>query len=304
MRTRRRGRSVVRRHRAIACPASVSSPSRARSARVVARRSARGAYKRASVAAGAPYTLAIDIGGTHLKASVLDRAGTELVARVEAPTPRPAPPAAVMPLLEALARSLPAFDRVSAGFPGVVSNGCVVTAPNLGTAGWRGFPLAMELAQRLGKRARVLNDAEVQGLGAIGGAGLECVLTLGTGMGSAIYRDGLLMPHLELGQHPAWKSKTYDRYVGAAALKKIGATKWNRRMRRVIAQVRTLLNFDRLYLGGGNAAKVTLELPSDVAIVSNEAGITGGVWLWDARFDGLFAGAPGRAAGAGSARRR
>jgi polyphosphate glucokinase len=188
-----------------------------------------------------------------------------------------------------MAGSLPAFDRISAGFPGVIKSGRVVTAPNLGTEDWRGFPLAVQLEKQLGKRARVLNDAEVQGLGVIAGSGLECVLTFGTGMGSAIYRDGQLMPHLELGQHPAWKSKTYDKYVGAAALKKIGVAKWNRRVNRVIALVRTLLNFDRLYLGGGNAANLALELPPDTTIVSNEAGITGGVRLWDSRFDAFFA---------------
>ncbi|MGH8713370.1 MAG: ROK family protein, partial [Casimicrobiaceae bacterium] len=240
--------------------------------------------------AGPPYTLAIDIGGTHLKASVLDRAGAELVARVEAATPHPSPPAAVLALLQGLMHTLPAFDRISAGFPGVIRDGCVVTAPNLGTGDWQGYPLAAELEKQLGKRARVLNDAEVQGLGVIAGSGLECVLTLGTGMGSAIYRDGLLMPHLELGQHPARKNKTYDRYVGAAALQKKGVVAWNRRVGRVIAQVRTLLNFDHLYLGGGNAVNLALELPADVTIVSNEAGITGGVRLWEPQFDALFAG--------------
>ncbi len=237
---------------------------------------------------GSPYTLAIDIGGTHVKASVLDRNGKAIVDRVDACTPHPSPPAAVFELLQTIVNALPPFDRISAGFPGVIRNGCVVTAPNLGTEAWRAFPLAAELEKRLGKSARVLNDAEVQGLGVITGSGLECVLTLGTGMGSAIYRDGHLTPHLELGQHPVWKSKTYDQYVGAAALKKIGLAKWNRRASRVITFVRTLLNFDHLYLGGGNAANLALQLPRDVTIVSNRAGITGGVRLWDARFDPLF----------------
>lgn len=238
--------------------------------------------------AGRPHTLAIDIGGTHIKASVLDRAGKPIVDRVDALTPHPSPPAAIFEVLQTLVRALPPYDRISAGFPGVIRDGCVVTAPNLGTEAWRGFKLAAELEKRLGKRARVLNDAEVQGLGVIGGSGLECVLTFGTGMGSAIYRDGQLTPHLELGQHPAWKSRTYDRYVGAAAMKKIGVAKWNRRVSRVVGQVRTLLNFDRLYLGGGNAVNISLALPRDVTIVSNRAGITGGVHLWDAQFDAVF----------------
>jgi polyphosphate glucokinase len=238
--------------------------------------------------AGPPYTLAIDIGGTHIKASVLDRAGKPIADRVDALTPHPAPPAAILTLIRTIVSALPAFDRISAGFPGVVKGGCVITAPNLGTEAWRAFPLAATLEKQLGKPARVLNDAEMQGLAVIAGSGLECVLTFGTGMGSAIYRDGQLMPHLELGQHPAWKSKTYDRYVGADALKKLGLAKWNRRVSRVMTQVRTLLNFDHLYLGGGNAVNITLELPRDVTIVSNLAGITGGVRLWEAQFDDFF----------------
>ncbi|HEY2863943.1 MAG TPA: ROK family protein [Casimicrobiaceae bacterium] len=251
----------------------------------------RGVHRRLAprARAGAPYTLAIDIGGTHVKAAVLDSAGRAVVERIDTPTPHPAPPTALFDIVLAMAGALPAFDRISAGFPGVIKDGCVLTAPNLGTGDWRGFPLADQLGKQLGKPARVLNDAEVQGLAVIASSGLECMLTFGTGMGSAIYRDGLLMPHLELGQHPAWKSKTYDQYVGAAALKKIGLSKWNRRVDRALLLVRTLLNFDHLFLGGGNAVNLTLDLPPDMTIVSNRAGITGGVRLWDARFDPFFA---------------
>ena len=239
--------------------------------------------------AGPPFTLAIDIGGTHIKASVLDRAGKPIVDRVDAPTPHPAPPAAILELIRAIAGALPAFDRISAGFPGVVRRGRVITAPNLGTEAWHNFPLAAKLEKQLGKPARVLNDAEVQGLGVIAGSGLECVLTFGTGMGSAIYRDGLLMPHLELGQHPVVEEQDLRPVCRRGpALKKLGAAKWNRRVSRVIALVRTLLNFDHLYLGGGNAVHITLELPRDVTIVSNLAGITGGVRLWEAQFDEFF----------------
>jgi polyphosphate glucokinase len=229
----------------------------------------------------APHTVSIDIGGTHIKASVLDGSGNEIAKHVEVSTPHPAPPDVVLALLGRLLRSLPAFDRVSVGFPGVVQRGRIVTAPNLGTVDWHDFPLADELE-------RVLNDAEVQGLGVIQGQGLECVLTLGTGFGSALYRDGELMPHLELGQHPVWKSKTYDQYLGGAALAEKGVDKWNRRVRRMLNTVRTLLNYDRLYLGGGNAARIDFDLPPGVSIVSNEAGITGGVRLWEPGLDRFF----------------
>jgi polyphosphate glucokinase len=242
----------------------------------------------ASASRKTPHTLAIDIGGTHIKASVLDRAGVEMVKHIEVQTPHPAPPDVLLPLLDQLVRSLPAFDRISVGFPGVVKHGRIVTAPNLGTVEWHDFPLTEELERCFRKPVRMLNDAEVQGLGVIDGRGLECVLTLGTGFGSALYRDGELMPHLELGQHPIWKGKTYDQYLGAVALAKKGVDKWNRRVERMLRIVRTLLNYDHLYLGGGNAAKVHLELPPDVTIVSNESGITGGIRLWDPKLDRFF----------------
>jgi polyphosphate glucokinase len=235
-----------------------------------------------------PYTLAIDIGGTHIKASILDASGRQIAKRLEVSTPVPAPPKLVLRLLKALAQQLPAYDRISVGFPGVVDHGRIRTAPNLSTSAWRNFPLAAELRAQLGKPARVLNDADVQGLGVIRGKGLECVVTLGTGFGSALYRDGELMPHLELGQHPFAKGKTYDQYLGSAALRRKGAVKWNRRVAAMIRTVRTLLNFDRLYIGGGDARLVTIPLPPDVIIVSNEAGITGGARLWEPALDRFF----------------
>ena len=85
-------------------------------------------------------------------------------------------------------RRLVPFDRVSVGFPGVVRHGQVLTAPNLGTPSWRHFPLASSLAGKLGKPTRMLNDAEVQGLGVITGTGLECVITWAPGWASRCFR--------------------------------------------------------------------------------------------------------------------
>lgn len=238
-------------------------------------------------------TLALDIGGTHIKASVLDAAGHMVAPEVRVSTPAQPNPAAVLAVIRTLAQQLPAFDRISAGFPGYVADGHVRTAPNLGTADWRDFPLAAVLAKQLHKPARVLNDADVQGLGVIDGRGLECVLTLGTGIGSSLFKNGQLLPHLELGQHPLRKHKTYDRYLGDAALKSKGPEKWNRRLKYVITVVETLVNYDTLYLGGGNAAAVTLKLPKNVRLASNSGGITGGVKLWGEALDGFFAGPRG-----------
>jgi polyphosphate glucokinase len=165
----------------------------------------------------------------------------------------------------------------------------VLTAPNLGTDDWRHFPLAASLTDKLGKPTRMMNDAEVQGLGVIIGKGLECVITLGTGMGFSLFQDGHPSPHLELSQHPIRTGKTYDQYVGAAAYRQIGRKHWNRRVKRALECIDTLVGFDMLYIGGGNAKHVTLDLPANVRLVSNEAGITGGVRLWDHTLDQMFA---------------
>ena len=234
-------------------------------------------------------TLAFDIGGTHLKASVLSPEGRMTDPEQRVDTPHPSPPDAVVPALVALAQPLGHYDRISIGFPGVVMRGVVLTAPNLGTEAWRGFALSAALSQALGKPARMMNDATVQGLGAIQGRGLECVITLGTGMGFALFEDGRPAPHLELSQHVAHKAKTYDQWIGDATLKRIGRKRWLRRVQKAIAQIATLVNYDTLEIGGGNARLIKFDLPPNVRIVPNEDGITGGAKLWDAALDPLFA---------------
>ena len=232
-----------------------------------------------------PLTLAIDIGGSHLKAGVLNGTGEMVSGPARVETPKPAKPAAVVGALVQLAKPLGRFDRISIGFPGVVRAGMVLTAPNLGTKDWRQFPLPTELSKDLGKPARLLNDASIQGLGVIQGSGVECVLTMGTGMGFALFANGRLGPHLEMSQHPVKTGKTYDQYVGDAALRDIGRGHWNRRMRKVIGIMQTLVTYDMLYIGGGNARLLESPLPDNVKTVPNEAGITGGVRLWNARMD-------------------
>jgi polyphosphate glucokinase len=225
-------------------------------------------------------TLAIDVGGSGLKASVIDEAGRLLTERVRVDTPVGSPPREIVEALARLVAPLGAFDRVSVGFPGVVRDGRVLTAPNLDNKGWKGFDLAGALGRALGKPVRVANDADVQGLAVIEGKGVEMVVTLGTGFGTGLYLDGRLAPHLELSHHPFRKGETYDEQLGNAARKRVGRRKWNRRVKKAIRTLRALANFDRLYIGGGNARKIDFELDPDVRIVSNDAGLKGGVALW------------------------
>jgi polyphosphate glucokinase len=231
-----------------------------------------------------PRTLAIDVGASGLKAAVLDSSGRMVTERVRVQTPQPCPPRALVKALDALVVDLGPFDRVSVGFPGVVRNGIVWTAPNLGSSrAWSRFRLAAALERALGRQVRVANDADMQGLAAVMGTGIELVITLGTGCGTALFRDGELMPHLELGQHPVRGGKTYDQYVGDAARRQIGKRRWNRRVRRVIGILDTLVNYDRLHIGGGNASRLAFRLDRRTRVVSNKAGILGGVKLWKDR---------------------
>lgn len=245
------------------------------------RRTARKAAVPASRAGVAgPRTLTIDIGGTGLKMLVLDARGRPVNERARIATPQPATPASVLRALKTLIAAQPPFDRVSAGFPGVVHDGVVKTAPNLDRS-WRGHDLAKALQAATGKPARVANDADVQGLGDIQGAGVELVLTLGTGLGSALFVDGRLVPNLELGHHPFKHDKTYEELVGKAALEKSGKKRWRKHVRAAIAQLDPIFNYRTIYLGGGNARLLKpSDLPKNARVTSNEAGLLGGIALW------------------------
>ena len=242
--------------------------------------------KTAAARTQSPKTLAIDIGGTGLKASILDAKGKMITERLRVATPTPCGPKKMIETLAKLVQPLTGYDRVSVGFPGVIRRGKVMTAHNLGQKAWQDFDLDLALTRKLGKPVRVLNDADVQGLGAISGKGVEMVITLGTGLGSSLAEDGRLSSHLELAHHPFRKGQTYEEQLGNAALKEVGKRRWNERVKIAIETLRTLTYFDRLYIGGGNTKSIKFTLPADVKLVSNELGMRGGIWLWTERSPG------------------
>lgn len=231
-----------------------------------------------------PHTLAIDIGGSGVKAMLLDQAGKPLTERLRAKTPHPPTPKAITKIIVDFGQELGGFDRVSVGFPGVVKKGVVYTAANLDKK-WIEYPFADNLSQELARPVRVANDAVVQGLGAVSGTGIELVITLGTGMGAALYLDGLPIPSLEMGHHPFRDGKCYEDVLGRHALEKEGRKKWNKRLAEAIDQLHRLFYYDWLYIGGGNAAKVSLKLPKNAKIISNQDGILGGIKLWEQNLD-------------------
>ncbi len=223
--------------------------------------------------------MCIDIGGSGLKAMLLDKAGKPVSERQRVVTPTVPTPRAVLKSLDQLRQMLPAFDRVSVGFPGVIKHGKTYGAFNLHPLWAGGFPLEAELAKMWRKPVRVCNDAAVQGYGAIIGDGVELTLTLGTGMGNALFTSGHLCPGLELGHHP-WKKHTYEDYLGRRGLDKYGKKIWNKYLQEAIDQTEKLFNWDHLYIGGGNTKKIEFKPGKNVKIVSNEAGLLGGVALW------------------------
>ncbi len=225
--------------------------------------------------------LAIDIGGLSIKVAVLDARGNLLTERTRMPTPHPCPPELLINIVESMVQTLPAYDRISIGFPGVIRQGRILTAANLQSAQWFGFDLARALSETLGGYpARIVNDADMIGLSLNEGAGLELVVTLGTGVGTALFRDGELMPHMELAHHPITTGQTYDQYLGDAELKRIGRLHWNDRLGHALGLLNVLFHPDRIILSGGNARNVDLELTANVRIVPDVMGIRGGAALW------------------------
>ena len=223
-------------------------------------------------------TLAVDIGGSGIKVMVLDEEGNPLSDRHRLKTPHPAKPKKVIETIITLAEKQE-YERVSVGFPGVVQNGVIKTAVNLHDD-WLNYDLAKSLEEILSKPVHVANDADIQGFGSISGKGVELVITLGTGFGSALFVNGKLVPNLEMGHHPFRKKETYEEQLGRAAFEKHGAEKWNSRLEKAIAHLDHLFNYDALLIGGGEAKQIEFDLPANAKIIPNVTGLLGGIRLW------------------------
>jgi polyphosphate glucokinase len=129
---------------------------------------------------------------------------------------------------------------------------------------------------------KVANDADVQGCAVVDGDGFEFVMTLGTGVGTALFLDGKLLPHLELSHAPFRHGETFDIQLGNAARKEVGNKRWEKRVTQAIAEFDEVLFFDKIYIGGGNAKHLdTSVLDPRATIVPNTAGILGGIRIWD-----------------------
>lgn len=224
--------------------------------------------------------LVIDIGGSNVKATILGTDGKVVQEYEKTPTPEKANPKSLISAIKALTKKFPPFDKVAVGFPGFVKQGVVFTAPNLDSKAFRKFDLAKELAITFKKPVRLVNDADLQGLALIQGKGLEMVITLGTGFGTALFMDGELLPHLELAHLNVRKDQDYDDFIGDAALKKDGEKRWNKKLKEVLKTFKTVINYDQLYLSGGNTKHIDFKLDDNVSVENNRDGIKGGLVLW------------------------
>lgn len=224
--------------------------------------------------------LTIDIGGSHIKATILDKEGNPISDYARLPTPQPATPDNCVNLIKELVKDFTGYERISVGFPGYVKNGVIKTAPNLGTEPWADYDLQNNIAALLSMPTKVVNDADLQGAGMVSGKGLEMMVTLGTGFGTALLLDGKLLPHFEIAHHPVKTDRDYDEYIGEAAYKKKGKDHWNYRMQKVFAILKTVFNYDRLYISGGNAKNLSFPLDDNMIVVNNREGIKGGARLW------------------------
>lgn len=243
-------------------------------------------------------TLGIDVGGSGIKGALLDAQGQMISERLRVDTPYPCPPDTFVQTVVDLRAQFGAHDRVTVGFPGLVRAGRVElivalsrssylgpTDPELDRL-WRKYPLADRLRQEFGVPTKVANDADVQGCAVASGEGFEFVMTLGTGVGAALFSEGRLLPHLELGHAPFRHGQSVEDQIGNAARKKVGKRRWRSRVLKAIDAYRTYLFFDRIYIGGGNAKQLDPDaLPEDAVVIPNTAGITGGVRIWDLDID-------------------
>lgn len=222
-------------------------------------------------------TLAVDVGGSGVKCALLNARGDMVSEKLREETPERFTPAQLVALIVRLAKQMPRYDRVAVGIPGIVHRDVVYALPASKSRAFKGFALGARLAELLGTRVRVTNDAAMHGLAAIRGEGVEMVITLGTGLGTALFIHGVLTAHYQTLPE---QDEPFSRY-GDIARKRIGRKRWEKRVRELFDQLRWITNYDRLYVGGGNAERIGGEMPSRVTRIDSAAGIRGGHRLWE-----------------------
>jgi polyphosphate glucokinase len=212
--------------------------------------------------------LVIDVGGTHVKCLATGHKPHREI---------PSGPAMTARKMVVLVKRLTAdweYDAVSIGYPGPVLHGRPVLEPHNIGGGWVGF----DFQKSFGCPVRIINDAAMQALGSYRG-GSMLFIGLGTGLGTALVVDGVLAP-MELAHLPYKKGRTYEDYVGARGLRRLGRRHWQKHVMEVAKQWRSALEAEDLVLGGGNAKKLKA-LPANARHVDNANAFVGGFRLWN-----------------------
>ncbi len=233
--------------------------------------------------------LGIDIGGSGIKGAIVDTQSGELISeRLRLETPQPATPEAVAGTVAELVTRLEWQGSIGCGFPAIIRHGVAFSAANI-DAGWIGVDVETLLKEATGCPVRVVNDADAAGIaemrygGGVGQLRSVLILTLGTGIGSALFRQGQLFPNLELGFLP-YKGAPIEHYAAAAVRKqeKLSWKAWSKRLNRFLQMSERLLSPDLIIIGGGVSRKSEkfisyLEARAEVipAQLLNQAGIVG-----------------------------
>jgi polyphosphate glucokinase len=211
--------------------------------------------------------LVIDVGGTNIKLYHSNGAESRRVA--SGPTLTPAE------MISAVREATTdwSYDVISIGYPGVIKDQRIVREPaNLGP-GWAGF----DFTPAFGKPVRLINDAAMQALGSYHG-GRMLFLGLGTGLGNATVEDGRVTP-MECGHLPYRKKQTFEEYIGAAGMQRLGEEKWEKHVHRIVGLLKDALVADYVVIGGGNSKRLK-QLPVDSELGSNSNALAGGIALW------------------------
>lgn len=233
--------------------------------------------------------LGIDIGGSGIKGAPVDtRDGSLLHERHRIPTPHPATPEAVADVVAEVAAAFGTDGPVGCTFPGVVTDGVTRTAAHV-DPGWVGTDAAKLLGDRLDRPVTVINDADAAGLAEMafgagrGRHGLVVMVTLGTGVGTALFVDGTLVPNTELG-HLEVRGKVADTYASDATRedRNLSWKRWSKRLDRYVRHLEALLWPELVIIGGGVSRHAEhflgrLHLSCEVvpAQLHNDAGIVG-----------------------------
>lgn len=242
-------------------------------------------------------TLAVDCGGSFIKSATFDNAGTQHGEGNRVATPYPLSPERFVQSIVEIANAASAVNRIAIGMPGMIRHGVVIHTPHyINPAGpftpqspdllaaWQNFDAQGAVTAATGIPVKVVNDAEMHGAGVVSGKGLEVVLTLGTGLGSAVFDGGQLTPHLELSHATVRGNVWFDHWIGEAERRRVGDAIWNRRVRLTIERWFPVFRWDRLYLGGGNARLISAttlrKLGTEVVVVPNSAALLGGTRIW------------------------